>query len=193
MFVEVSATPGKGNLIITGQLGEVMKESARAALTYAKRNASRFGIGLEKFDKTDLHLHVPAGAVPKEGPSAGIAITSAVVSALTEVPVRNDVAMTGEITLTGRVLPIGGVREKVLGARRAGIREVILPKKNQPDLSDIPAYLRQNMVFHFVENLDEALDRSLVGGLRSLEQRAKTKREKAKAKSRSKAPAVARA
>ncbi|WP_018465250.1 endopeptidase La [Calidithermus timidus] len=193
MFVEVSATPGKGALIITGQLGEVMKESARAALTYAKRNASRFGIGLEKFDKTDLHLHVPAGAVPKEGPSAGIAITSAVVSALTEIPVRNDVAMTGEITLTGRILPIGGVREKVLGARRAGIREVILPKKNQPDLSDIPAYLRHNMVFHFVENLDEALDHSLVGGLKGLEQRAKAKREKGKARARSKTPAVARA
>ncbi|WP_374707477.1 endopeptidase La [Meiothermus sp.] len=172
MFIEVSVMPGKGNLILTGQLGEVMKESARAALSYAKKNASRFGIPLEKFDNSDVHIHVPAGAVPKEGPSAGIAITSALVSALAETPVRNDVAMTGEITLTGRVLPIGGVKEKVLGARRAGIREVILPKQNQPDLSDIPAYLRQNLKFHFAESLDEVLDWTLVGGLAALERKA---------------------
>ncbi|MCS7067244.1 MAG: endopeptidase La [Meiothermus sp.] len=171
MFIEVSAMPGKGNLILTGQLGEVMKESARAALSYAKKNAQRFGIALEKFDNSDVHIHVPAGAVPKEGPSAGIAITAALVSALAEVPVRNDVSMTGEITLTGRVLPIGGVKEKVLGARRAGIREVILPKQNQPDLSDIPAYLRQNLSFHFAETLDEALDWALVGGMAALERR----------------------
>jgi ATP-dependent Lon protease len=171
MFIEVSAMPGKGNLILTGQLGDVMKESARAALSYAKKNAERFGIALEKFDNSDVHIHVPAGAVPKEGPSAGIAITSALVSALAEVPVRNDVSMTGEITLTGRVLPIGGVKEKVLGARRAGIREVILPKQNQPDLSDIPAYLRQNLKFHFADKLDEVLDSSLVGGMDALEGR----------------------
>lgn len=169
MFIEVSVMPGKGGLILTGQLGDVMKESARAALSYAKKNATRFGIPLERFDNSDVHIHVPAGAVPKEGPSAGIAITAALVSALAEVPVRNDVAMTGEITLTGRVLPIGGVKEKVLGARRAGIREVILPKRNQPDLSDIPAYLRQNMRFHFAESLDEALNWALVGGLAALE------------------------
>ncbi len=169
MFIEVSVMPGKGNLILTGQLGEVMKESARAALSYAKKNARRFGIPLERFDKSDLHIHVPAGAIPKEGPSAGIAITAALVSALAEVPVRNDVAMTGEITLTGRVLPIGGVKEKVLGARRAGIREVVLPQRNQADLSDIPPYLRQNLVFHFAENLDQALDWALLGGLKALE------------------------
>jgi ATP-dependent Lon protease len=169
MFIEVSAMPGKGNLVITGQLGEVMKESARAALTYAKKNAARFNIPLERFDATDLHLHVPAGSVPKEGPSAGIAITSAVVSALADVPLRHDVSMTGEITLTGRVLPIGGVKEKVLGARRAGIREVILPKQNQSDLADVPVYLRQNMSFHFAENLDQALNWTLVGGLKVLE------------------------
>ncbi len=169
MFIEVSVMPGKGNLILTGQLGDVMKESARAALSYAKKNAQRFGIPLEKFDNSDVHIHVPAGAVPKEGPSAGIAITAALVSALAEVPVRNDVSMTGEITLTGRVLPIGGVKEKVLGARRAGIREVILPKQNQPDLSDIPAYLRQNLRFHFAETLDEVLNWTLVGGLAALE------------------------
>jgi ATP-dependent Lon protease len=172
MFIEVSVMPGKGNLILTGQLGDVMKESARAALSYAKKNAARFGIPLERFDNSDVHIHVPAGAVPKEGPSAGIAITAALVSALAEIPVRNDVAMTGEITLTGRVLPIGGVKEKVLGARRAGIREVILPKQNQPDLSDIPAYLRQNLQFHFAEALDQVLDWTLVGGLRALEHKA---------------------
>ncbi|GEM87166.1 endopeptidase La [Meiothermus granaticius] len=164
MFIETSVMPGKGQLILTGQLGEVMKESARAALSYAKKNAARLGIPLEKFDNSDVHIHVPAGAVPKEGPSAGIALTASLVSALAEVPVRNDVSMTGEITLTGRVLPIGGVKEKVLGARRAGIREVILPKQNEPDLSDIPAYLRHNLRFHFAENLDQALDWALVGG-----------------------------
>ncbi|MER3603605.1 MAG: endopeptidase La, partial [Thermus sp.] len=176
MFVEVSVMPGKGNLILTGQLGDVMKESARAALSYAKKNADRFGIPLKRFEDSDIHIHVPAGAIPKEGPSAGVAIVSALVSALTEVPVRHDVAMTGEITLTGRVLPIGGVKEKVLGARRAGIREVILPKLNEPDLADIPKPLRQNMTFHFVEHLDQVLDLALVGGLKALEARAKTAR-----------------
>ena len=170
MFIEVSVMPGKGQLILTGQLGDVMKESARAALSFAKKNAARFGIALERFDNSDVHVHVPAGAVPKEGPSAGIAITSALVSALAEAPIRNDVSMTGEITLTGRVLPIGGVKEKVLGARRAGIREVILPKQNQPDLSDIPAYLRQNLKFHFAETLEDALGWTLVGGLNALTQ-----------------------
>ncbi len=190
MFIEVSVMPGKGNLILTGQLGEVMKESARAALSYAKKNAARFGIPLERFDNSDVHVHVPAGAVPKEGPSAGIAITVALVSALAEVPVRNDVAMTGEITLTGRVLPIGGVKEKILGARRAGIREVILPKQNQPDLSDIPVYLRQNLRFHFAESLDDALNWALVGGLGALQQKTTLPVKKSR---RSKEQPVARA
>jgi len=180
MFVEVSVMPGKGQLILTGQLGDVMKESARAALTYAKKNALRFGIPLETFEKSDIHIHVPAGAIPKEGPSAGVAITSALVSALAEIPVRHDVAMTGEITLTGRVLPIGGVREKVLGARRAGIREVILPKQNEPDLRDIPRHLQRDMTFHFVENLDHVLDLAIVGGLGALEARAKKPRRQRK-------------
>ncbi len=188
MFVEVSVMPGKGQLILTGQLGDVMKESARAALTYAKKNALRFGIGLDKFEKSDIHIHVPAGAIPKEGPSAGVAITSALVSALAEIPVRHDVAMTGEITLTGRVLPIGGVREKVLGARRAGIREVILPRQNEPDLKDIPRHLQRDMTFHFVEHLDQVLDLAIVGGLAALEARAKKPR-----RPRRKAQPVARA
>ena len=176
MFVEVSVMPGKGNLILTGQLGDVMKESARAALSYAKKNALRFGIPLEKFDKSDIHIHVPEGATPKDGPSAGITIATALASALTGRPVRMDIAMTGEITLTGRVLPIGGVKEKVLGARRAGIREVILPKLNEPDLADIPKPLRQNMTFHFVEHLDQVLDLALVGGLKALEERGRRSR-----------------
>ncbi|WP_027881219.1 endopeptidase La [Meiothermus rufus] len=191
MFIEVSVMPGKGNLILTGQLGEVMKESARAALSYAKKNARRFGIPLERFDKSDLHIHVPAGAIPKEGPSAGIAITAALVSALAEVPVRNDVAMTGEITLTGRVLPIGGVKEKVLGARRAGIREVVLPQRNQADLSDIPPYLRQNLVFHFAENLDQALDWALLGGLKALEGKATLAQSKRGRRSKTQPAAMA--
>ncbi len=180
MFVEVSVMPGKGQLILTGQLGDVMKESARAALTYAKKNADRFGIPLERFEKSDIHIHVPAGAIPKEGPSAGVAITSALVSALTDTPVRHDIAMTGEITLTGRVLPIGGVREKVLGAKRAGIAEVILPKNNASDLDDIPRHLKKNMTFHFVETLDEVLELSLVGGLQALGEKKKRRPRRTK-------------
>jgi ATP-dependent Lon protease len=190
MFIEVSSMPGKGQLVITGQLGDVMKESARAALTYAKKNAARFGIPLARFDETDLHLHVPAGSVPKEGPSAGIAITTAIVSALTDVPANHEVAMTGEITLTGRVLPIGGVKEKVLGARRAGIRTVILPKQNEADLQDIPVYLRQNLRFVFAENLDQALEVSLEGGLKALGSTTHQPKASRKGKAR---PPVARA
>lgn len=172
MFIEVGVMPGKGQLILTGQLGDVMKESARAALTYARRNAARFGIPEARFDNSDIHLHVPAGAIPKEGPSAGVAITTALVSALAEVPVRNEVSMTGEVTLTGRILPIGGLREKVLGAKRAGIKEVILPKENQRDLDDIPPHLRQNLAFHALDQIDQALNVALVGGLAALEQKA---------------------
>ena len=172
MFIEVGVMPGKGQLILTGQLGDVMKESARAALTYARRNSARFGIPEARFDNSDIHLHVPAGAIPKEGPSAGVAITTALVSALAEVPVRNEVSMTGEVTLTGRILPIGGLREKVLGAKRAGIKEVILPKENQRDLDDIPPHLRQNLAFHALDQIDQALNVALVGGLAALEQKA---------------------
>ena len=157
MFVEVSVMPGKGNLILTGQLGDVMKESARAALSYAKKNALRFGIPLEKFDKSDIHIHVPAGAIPKEGPSAGVALVSALVSALTEVPVRHDIAMTGEITLRGRVLPIGGVKEKLLAAHQAGIHRVILPKENAAELKEVPEEILKDLEIHFVEEVGEVL------------------------------------
>ena len=171
LFVETSVLPGKG-LILTGQLGDVMKESARAALSYAKKNAERFHIPLSKLDDSEIHVHVPAGAVPKEGPSAGVTISTSLISALTGVPVRHDVSMTGEITLTGRVLPIGGLKEKVLGARRAGIKHVVMPKQNEADLHDIPLHLRRSMTFHPCETLDQVLEVALVGGLQSLERQA---------------------
>ncbi|WP_165253381.1 endopeptidase La [Paludisphaera soli] len=150
------AGPGSVSLILTGQLGDVMKESARAAVTYATANARALKIPDDRLGAIELHIHVPAGAIPKDGPSAGVAMSCAIVSALTNRPVRGDVAMTGEVTLRGRVLPIGGVKEKVLGAHRAGIREIILPKKNEADLDDIPADVRAALVFHCVSNLDEA-------------------------------------
>ncbi|MGH7575225.1 MAG: endopeptidase La [Longimicrobiales bacterium] len=163
MFVEASYFPGKDNLILTGQLGDVMKESARAALTYAKTHHDRLGIVEENLTDIELHIHVPAGAVPKDGPSAGVTMATAVVSALSRRPVRSDVAMTGEITLTGRVLPIGGVKEKVLGAYRAGIREVILPQANEPYLDDLPVEVRAEMKFHPVSDLGEVLALALRG------------------------------
>lgn len=169
LFVETSIMPGKGGLVLTGQLGDVMKESARAALTYAKSNADRFHIDKDKLDNSEIHIHVPAGAIPKEGPSAGGAMATSLISALSGIPARHDVAMTGEMTLTGRYLPIGGLKEKVLGARRAGIKHIILPKANEPDINDIPMHLRSTMRFHPAETLDQVLDVSLVGGLKALE------------------------
>jgi ATP-dependent Lon protease len=163
MFVEGSVFEGKDNLILTGQLGDVMKESARAALTYAKTHARQLGIPEDRLTDLELHIHVPAGAVPKDGPSAGVAMATAVVSVLSGRPVRNDVAMTGEITLTGRVLPIGGVKEKVLGAFRAGIREVILPQENEADLDDLPVEARAEMKFHRAEDLGQVLVHALRG------------------------------
>ena len=141
MFVEASPMRGKGELILTGQLGDVMKESARAAWTYARSHAAWLGIDEEDFER-DLHIHVPAGAIPKDGPSAGIAMATAIVSALSKRPVRNDVAMTGEITISGRVLPIGGLKEKILGAVRAGITTIVIPKENEADLEDLPTEVR---------------------------------------------------
>ncbi|AMV37839.1 endopeptidase La [Planctomyces sp. SH-PL62] len=149
------AGPGSVSLILTGQLGDVMKESARAAVTYATANARALEFP-DDLGAIEVHIHVPAGAIPKDGPSAGVAMAVAIVSALTNRPVRSDVAMTGETTLRGRVLPIGGVKEKVLGAHRAGIREIIIPKKNEADLDDIPADVREALVFHCVSTLDEA-------------------------------------
>ncbi len=148
--------PGSVSLILTGQLGDVMKESGRAALTYATTNARALKIPDERLGAIEVHVHVPAGAIPKDGPSAGVAMSTAIVSAMSGRLVRSDVAMTGEITLRGRVLPIGGVKEKVLGAHRAGISQIILPKQNEADLDDIPADVREAMVFHCVSTLDEA-------------------------------------
>ena len=161
MFVEASVMRGKGELVLTGQLGDVMKESARAALTYAKSHADRLGIPEEAIAETDLHIHVPAGAIPKDGPSAGVTMATALVSALSKRPARHDIAMTGEVTLRGRVLPIGGVKEKVLGAVRAGIRTIILPKENAPDLQDLPEDVRKTLDVHLVEDLGEVLSLAL--------------------------------
>jgi ATP-dependent Lon protease len=157
MFVEASVMRGKGDLVLTGQLGDVMKESARAGLTYAKTHADDLGIPAERFLDKDVHIHVPAGAVPKEGSSAGITMATALISALSDRPVRHDVAMTGEVTLSGRVLPIGGVKEKVLGALRAGITSIILPKDNLNDLEDIGEQERARLTVHGVEHLSEVL------------------------------------
>src|SRR5450756_675137 len=161
IFVEAALTPGKGELKLTGQLGEVMKESASAALSYLKSRASSLGIDPDLFDKNDIHVHVPAGAQPKEGPSAGVTVLTAMASLLTGRPVRDDVAMTGEITLRGRVLPIGGIKEKVLGAHRAGIRRVLLPTRNEADLDDIPADLRGEMELVLVDSIDQVLREAL--------------------------------
>ncbi|MEJ2667094.1 MAG: endopeptidase La [Deinococcales bacterium] len=171
LFVETSITPGKGGLVLTGQLGDVMKESARAALTYAKSNAERFGIARQTLDDSEIHIHVPAGSTPKEGPSAGVALATSLISALTATPVRKDVAMTGEITLRGRVLPIGGLKEKILGAKRAGIKHIIFPAKNGADMKDIAAHLTKSLSLHEVDDLDGVLELALVGGLEALERR----------------------
>ncbi len=163
MFVEASVMPGEGGLVLTGQLGDVMKESGRGALTYAKSNWKQLGITQEAITNKEVHIHVPAGAVPKDGPSAGITMATALVSALSSRKVRRDVAMTGELTLTGRVLPIGGLKEKVLGALRAGIKEIIIPAENAADLDDIPAEVMGELNFHLVHDLDEVMDIALLG------------------------------
>ncbi len=162
MFIEAMLMKGKGEVVLTGQLGDVMKESARAAWTYARSHAAELGIPDEAFER-DLHIHVPAGAIPKDGPSAGIAMATAIVSALSKVPARHDIAMTGEVTLSGRVLPIGGLKEKILGAVRAGIKTIVLPKDNEPDLADLPKDVREALEVHPVDTLGEALAVTLRG------------------------------
>ena len=157
MYVEVSLFPGKGELILTGQLGEVMQESARAALTYAKASLKQFGLKATGMENSDIHIHVPAGSIPKDGPSAGVAIATALISVLTGSPVNNDVAMTGEITLRGRILPVGGLKEKTLGALRAGIKTIIVPEKNRKEVSEIPKAIRRKVNFLFVDGMDKVL------------------------------------
>ncbi|MFZ1399631.1 MAG: endopeptidase La [Candidatus Promineifilaceae bacterium] len=161
LFIEVNLMPGKGNLTLTGQLGDVMQESARAALTYTRSQAEALGIDSERFEKTDIHIHLPEGAVPKDGPSAGVTLTSALISAFTNRPIHRDVSMTGEITLRGRVLPVGGIREKALAARRAGIKKFILPKKNERDLENIPEKLREDLEFVLVEKVSQVVEAAL--------------------------------
>jgi ATP-dependent Lon protease len=153
---------GNVSLILTGQLGDVMKESARAAMTYAATHASTLQIPEDRLGSIEVHIHVPAGAIPKDGPSAGVTMATALVSAMSGRAVRKDVAMTGEITLRGRVLPIGGVKEKVLGAHRAGISTIILPKDNEADMEDIPDDVRNQLKFHCVSTLDEVFEIALV-------------------------------
>jgi ATP-dependent Lon protease len=163
LFVEVTRVPGTGKLILTGKLGEVMKESGQAALSLVKSRAADLGIDAELFAKSDIHVHVPAGAIPKDGPSAGVALFIALVSLLTDRMVRSDTAMTGEISLRGLVLPVGGIKEKVLAAHRAGIKRVLLPARNQKDFDDIPESARGELEFVWVEHVDDAV-RAALGG-----------------------------
>ncbi len=162
LHVEATTMKGKGNLTLTGHLGDVMKESAQAALSYTRSKAKELDLDPEFYEKLDLHIHVPAGAIPKDGPSAGVTMATSLISALTRIPVRKDIAMTGEITLRGRVLPIGGVKEKTLAALRAGIKTVIIPHQNQKDLDEIPPYIRRRVIFLFVKDMDEILKKALV-------------------------------
>jgi ATP-dependent Lon protease len=161
IFVEATKMRGEKGLTLTGQLGDVMKESAQAALAYVRSKAKELGIEEDFFEKNDIHIHVPAGAIPKDGPSAGITMLVALTSLLINRPVRNDVAMTGEITLRGLILPVGGIKEKVLAAARAGIKEIILPKKNEKDLEEIPEHIRSKMEFKYIERMDEAINLAL--------------------------------
>jgi len=161
LFIEATAIPGNGRLILTGQLGEVMRESAQAALSIVKNRAVSYGIDPNRFEKTDIHIHVPAGATPKDGPSAGVAMFMALVSLLTDRTVRSDTAMTGEISLRGLVLPVGGIKEKVVAAHRAGITRVMLPARNRKDFEDIPEEVRQQLTFVWLERVDEAVSAAL--------------------------------
>ena len=162
LYVEASLIGGKGELIVTGHIGDVMQESARAAVTYTRANIASFGVKKKDFENLDIHIHVPAGAIPKDGPSAGIAMATALISALSNKSVRNDVAMTGEVTLRGRVLPIGGLKEKALGALRGGIRKVIFPQKNRKDLAEIPKNIRRKIEFIPVNSMEQVLELALL-------------------------------
>ena len=162
LYIEASLMSGKGELVITGQIGDVMQESAKAALTYVKSNMKALSISSKAIGNNDIHIHVPAGAIPKDGPSAGVAIAIAMISALTSVKVDSKVAMTGEITLRGRVLPIGGLKEKALGAVRAGIKRVIIPEKNKNDLFDIPKSVKKKIEFIAVKDLNQVIEIALI-------------------------------
>jgi ATP-dependent Lon protease len=162
LFIEATAMKGKGRLTLTGQLGEVMKESAQAALSYARSHARAYGIRDEFFASHDLHVHIPEGAIPKDGPSAGITMATAMISVFTNRPVRRSVAMTGEITLRGNVLPIGGLKEKLLAGRRAGVTTLVCPRLNKKELDEIPAHLKRGLEIHLVDDVDEVLKLALL-------------------------------
>ena len=162
LFIEASAMPGKKGLSITGQLGNVMRESVEAALSYVRSNTKVLGIESNTFETTDIHVHIPAGAIPKDGPSAGVALVTVLVSLLTKRPVCNKVGMTGEITLRGLVLPVGGIKDKILAAHRAGLTTVILPKYNEKDLSDLPQSIQSKMTFILAEHVDTVLKNAFV-------------------------------
>src|SRR3954469_830722 len=170
LTIEATLMPGKGKLTLTGKLGDVMQESAQAAMSYVRSKAPRLGLTRDFYRNLDLHVHVPEGAIPKDGPSAGITIATAIASALSKIPVRRDLAMTGEITLRGKVLPIGGLKEKLLAAHRAGLFEAILPKDNEKDVAEVPENLRNAMKLHFVETMDQVLAVALEGPLPNLEE-----------------------
>jgi ATP-dependent Lon protease len=157
LFVEAASMAGKGGLVLTGQLGDVMKESARIALTYVHSHAADLGIDERSFGDHEFHVHVPAGAIPKDGPSAGVTMVAALASLLTGRPVKSTVGMTGEVTLQGRVLPIGGLKQKALAAHAAGLTEIIMPERNAPDLDDLPSEVRDRMHFHPVTSIDEVI------------------------------------
>jgi ATP-dependent Lon protease len=161
LFIEATRMYGSGKLQLTGQLGDVMKESAQAALSYVRTNAEKYGISKDFLEKSDIHIHIPAGGMPKDGPSAGVTMFTALVSMLTGIRVRHDVAMTGEITLRGRVLPIGGLKEKVLAAHRAGIKRVLVPERNKADLDEVPAEVKNDLDFVFVSKMDQVLEAAL--------------------------------
>jgi ATP-dependent Lon protease len=162
LFIEATRMKGSKTLTLTGQLGDVMKESAQAALSWVRSHVSELGIRSDYWETSDLHVHVPAGAIPKDGPSAGVTLVTALVSLMTQRPVRSDLSMTGEVTLSGRVLPVGGIKEKVLGARRAGIKTIILPKRNEKNLiEDVPSQVREGMTFHLVDTVDQVLNLAL--------------------------------
>ena len=162
LFIETTVVPGTGKLVLTGQLGEVMQESAKAGISYIRSIAGELGIKEDFYKTQDLHIHIPEGATPKDGPSAGVTMCTAMISTLTNTPVRKDIAMTGEITLRGKVLPVGGIKEKVLAAHRAGIRKVLLPADNKADIDDIPEKVRNEIEFVLISNAKEALDQVLV-------------------------------
>jgi ATP-dependent Lon protease len=161
LFIEATRMFGSGKLQLTGQLGDVMKESAQAALSFVRTNAEKYGISKDFLEKSDVHIHIPAGAMPKDGPSAGVTMFTALVSMLSGIRVRHDVAMTGEITLRGRVLPIGGLKEKVLAAHRAGIKRVIIPERNKPDLEEVPKEVQDELEFVAVSRMDQVLEAAL--------------------------------